>query len=245
MSQFPFSPVHGAGVTVRALPGEVVGVIQRLPFGLRFTGAWHFHAVTGKWRPRMLIQPMAKGACGATGPNDLGAEIRDKAKSHASMRFFVNGDAALGPFAWFLKTANVRDVRSGRVVTHYALQCENYLTDKSGRFVRRVDNEWLNALFSHVVKAHIVLEPSPSQLHRAVERVNRDIRILDGKLAIRGAPIDELEVRRNEKVNLREAMISAFAEQFPNADKITSDLEAVNVFSGAEAGVPDNDPDVL
>ena len=233
MSQFPFSPVHGAGQTVRALPSEVVGVIQRLPFGLRFTGGWHFHAATGKWRPRMIIQPMAKGACGATGPNDLGAELRDKAKRHAAMRFFVNGDAALGPFAWFLKTANVRDGRW--IVTHYALQCEDYFTDKSGRFVRRVDNEWLNALFAYVVKAHIVLEPAPSQLHHAVERLNREIHKLDGKLTVRGAPIDELEIRRGEKVKLRAAMIAAFADQFPNADKLSDDLVPVN-FGGGDDG---------
>ena len=233
MSQFPFSPVHGAGQIVRALPSEVVGVIQRLPFGLRFTGGWHYHAASGKWRPRMIIQPMAKGACGATGPGDLGKELSDAAAKHPAMRFFVNGDRRLGRFSEFLKTANVRDGR--HIVKHYALQCEDYFTDKSGRFVRRVDNEWLNALFAHVVKAGLITEPAPSQLRHAVERINREIYKLDGKLTVRGAPIDELEIRRGEKVKLREAMCAAFAEQFPNADKIADDLVPVNFGDGDSA----------
>ncbi len=52
---------------------------------------------------------------------------------------------------------------------------------------------------------------------------------------MRGAPIDELEIRRGEKVKLREAMRAAFAEQFPDADKIADDLVPVNFGDGAGA----------
>ena len=235
VSQFPSKPVSGAANAIKAIPSDVVGVVQYMPFGLRFTGLWHFHAVSRKWRPRMLLTPLAKGASGQS-EADLGLELKERANAHPSMRFYLNEDSRLGKYSNFLKTYPVRVGRS--VFTHYALFCESYVYDKSGRLVRRVDNAMLNGLFEHVVKAGYVLEPSPSQLHKAVQRINMQIRALDSKLTVRGAPTDELEIRRGEKVRLREDMIAAFAEQFPNADKCDDDDDDSDFEEAIEAGQP-------
>jgi len=229
-----------AAAQIQALPFAVVKGRKGSPFALMFTGAWTFNAAAGAWRPKMITPSLQVGLNGdGDDKNKLGANLADKAAKSAAVRVFKAGDRRLGRFAEFLTRYPVK-LRNGRIGAHYALANETYHADALGRIYRKVGAEWLADLFAHVVKAGLVAPPSIADRDVAVKRVAAGIAKITKRLERPGsAAVDELEIRRAELVNLREAMIAAFDEQFPGAEAEPSDLGPVD-FGGAP---PDYDDD--
>jgi len=243
VSQFQPTKIKTAA-QIQALPYTAIKGRKPNPFALMFTGAWTFNAAAGAWRPKMLTPSLQIGINqDGEDKSKLGAFLESKAAKSVGVRVFLIGKArALGRFADFLTRYPVK-LRNGRIGAHYALANETYHTDSLGRIYRKVDGVWLADLFAHVVKAGIVAPPSIADRDRPLRRLDEEIVKLTKRLERRGAPVDELEIRRAELVKLRAAMITAFAEQFPNAGEAPADLEPVNFGDSAGQDFPDGDDD--
>ena len=225
MSQFQ-PIVERPAKSIDALPVSVIKGRKANPFALMFTGLWSYLPKLDGWRPKMLLPSLQIGINGDRSPEVLGSNISDAAAKSAAVRVFKTGDRRLGRFKDFLTRYPVR-LKSGKVESHYALACETYHVDALGRIVRKVDQGWIEDLSFHVVKAGLVMPPLKADLDSAVSRVTAQIARIDERMTVRGAPRDELEIRRAALVTLREKMISAFDRQFPDADKLSDDLEEV------------------
>lgn len=226
MSQFQPIVERSSSKTISALPVAVVKGIKRNPFALMFTGLWSYVPKLDGWRPKMLLPSLQIGINGDKSPDVLGSTISDAAAKSASVRVFKTCDRRLGRYANFLTRYPVR-LKNGSLKQHYALACETYHVDALGRIVRKVDHDWLEGLAHHVVKAGLILPPLKADLDRAVSRVNGQIARIDERMTVRGAPRDELEIRRTALVTLRDKMTASFERQFPDADKLSDDLKEV------------------
>lgn len=232
MSQFQ-PIVERAAKSINALPLTAIKGHIKHPFAIIFTGLWSYSAKLNVWRPKMLCHRILPGLQGGE-PGNPGAKLSDMASKSTSRRVFLNGDRRLGSFAGFLTSYPVR-LKSGNVAAHYALACETYHVDAIGRIVRKIDQEWLEGLSSHVVKNGLVLPPLRADLDAATSRVTGQIARIDDKMTVRGAARDELEIRRAGLVTLREKMIASFDKQFPDADKLSGDLADVTFSNEAPA----------
>jgi len=229
-----FQPVHiKSTAKIQALPHTAVKGLKRSPFAIMFTGAWTFNSAAGMWRPKMLTPSLQSGV-NQDGADlaKLGKIMQDKAAKSASVRVFLTGDTQkLGKYGDFLTRYPVRLLKGG-VVAHYALVNETYHEDALGRIYRKIDSEWLDGLFTHVVKAGFVYPPSIADRDAAISRLEASIKTITNRLERPGVPVEALEMRRCELVKRRDAMLAAFAKQFPNAAEIPADLSPV-VFGAA------------
>jgi hypothetical protein len=231
-----FQPiVERAAKSINAIPHGAVKGLKRNPFALMFTGLWSYLPKLDGWRPKMLLPSLQIGVNGDGGDvSKLGSTISGAANKSAAVRVFKTGDRRLGRYAKFLTRYPVQ-LKSGKVVMHYALACETYHEDALGRIVRKIDQDWLEGLAHHVFKTGLVLPPLKADLDAAVSRVDEQITRIDERMRQRSAPRDELEIRRAQLVTLREKMTASFEEQFPDADKLSDDLREIS-FNGDADG---------
>lgn len=221
--------------TINALPFNVVKGFKPTPFVLRFTGLWNYIPKMDAWRPKMLTPKIRKGTNGDT-DQQIGSAIVAAGDKHRMVQVFAKGDRRLGRYSEFYLRWPVH--MSGNIIaSHFGLASETYHKDSLGRIVRKVNQEWLEGLFTHVVKTGLILPPLRSDLDAAVSRVSGQITVIDERMTVRGAARDELEIRRAQLVTLREKMIASFEKQFPDADKLSDDLEDVEF--GNEDGFAD------
>jgi len=230
-----FQPiVERPAKSINALPLTVIKGLKKHPFAVMFTGLWSYLPKLDGWRPKMLCHRILPALDGDK-EGSPGLAMRDMASRSTARRVFLNGDLSLGQYANFLTRYPVR-LKSGKVGAHYALACETYHDDPLGRIVRKINQEWLEGLAQHVVKAGLILPPLKSDLDIAVSRVSAQIARIDERMTVRGAPRDELEIRRAQLVTLREKMTASFEKQFPDADKLSDDLREVSFNAAAAAG---------
>jgi len=216
---------------LQALPKSVVVGLRTSPFMLLFSGKWRFNSRVGQWQPRMTC-PQVQIGLHADGEDrsQIGTVMEAAALKTRGVRALKAGDKSLGAYASFMLEYPVKIINGGKakIVSHFALAHETYHTDRLGRIIRKVDPMWLDGLFKRVLKAGIVLPPVGADLRREMARVEGMISRIDDGMTVRGAPRDELEIRRAALVRLLTSMETAFREQFPDADKIDEDLELVN-----------------